>query len=1021
VPAESAASAILAIARQADIEILFKYDELAGIKSTAIDGNYEPEDALDRLLAGTGFVARRNGRGTFVVVALPKPAPAAKPSAPVSASSPSSSRPEDATHLAPVLVQGQSEPDSRLHLGVADVAGGNLDLDRTIDDALPYTVLDRSQIVTSGALNLNDFLRRELLQSDAASQSQDQQGSQSLFYGGSTNLNLRGYGDDETLILVNGRPLPQMLSGGIVNGTSSTSRQADVNLIPLSLVERVEVLPVSASAVYSGDPVGGVINIILRPVENVTEVTASYSNALHNYDAPQTALSLLHGETLLDGKLQIRLDAEFTRVNPPTETQLGYIQAKLQDNPGYGEPYIFRATPNLTTIAPTGSSTLPGLFGPGTPATASVAPGADGTEGLAALEARAGVPSLALWRAPGGGMANSPNSIDYAYGREDKASEYFFSVSYDATPWLQVSWDGLYSHDVSHNGYTVFSQTLNLNQGTPLDPFPQTVQVMLNETAPNLGETYSEAQRDVYSSVLGALIKLPDDWRLSLDTQYSEDILNYRGLAGVDSNNWQTLVDQGIYNPLRDTQVYGPPQAFYNQVLLYYGGPGKFVTLDDYQNLTGAVRLTRTTLPVPTGTATVNLGADFESDHLGNFNDTQTYGDGTIADTSGIWEGRKLERYSAFAEMQTPLLPQSWLPSWINKVQADAALRYVASDTAGGAHVAPTVAAKVDFAGGLALRASVSTTNRFPTPTLSRFLSTVQGSSTPGNTGVLTGTEITDPLRGDGNYTVQSSDAPNTSVQPEADITRSAGVIYRTGTDHQFSASLDFYDTRKSDELVYFATQDVIALEQYLPGRVIRAPVSPGDPYGVGPIESVLTGNINVAGRSSQDWNLSLDYTWKNFVGGALTLYTRWVYFQRYERQYLPGSPIIDELRDPDVASLELMRNRVNFGGEWTGHRNAFGIDAQYFGQRELPTFQWADQGSDHIDPYCQVDAFAKTDLTRWLPWEQSRYRLSLQLRVNNVLSAGFPKYTDDPSGAGLDAYGDWRGRTYTLSVTATF
>jgi len=331
------------------------------------------------------------------------------------------------------------------------------------------------------------------------------------------------------------------------------------------------------------------------------------------------------------------------------------------------------------------------------------------------------------------------------------------------------------------------------------------------------------------------------------------------------------------------------------------------------------------------------------------------------------------------------------------------------------------VAAKVDFAGGLSFRASVSTTNRFPTPTLSRFVPTVQGSAIPGNTGVLTGNQITDPERGDSSYIVQSNDAPDESVHPEADITRSAGVVYRTGTERQFSAALDFYDTRKSYELVYLATQDVIALEPDLPGRVIRGPVPAGDPYGVGPIVSVLTGNINVAGRSSQDWNLSLDYTWKDFAGGTLTLYTRWVYFQRYERQLLPQSPVVDELRHPDVASLELMRNRVNFGGEWTGHRNAFGIDAQYFGQRELPTFQWADQGSDHIDPYCQVDAFAKTDLTRWLPWDQTRYGLSLQLRVNNVLSAGFPKYIDDPSGAGLDAYGDWRGRTYTLSVTATF
>ena len=37
------------------------------------------------------------------------------------------------------------------------------------------------------------------------------------------------------------------------------------------------------------------------------------------------------------------------------------------------------------------------------------------------------------------------------------------------------------------------------------------------------------------------------------------------------------------------------------------------------------------------------------------------------------------------------------------------------------------------------------------------------------------------------------------------------------------------------------------------------------------------------------------------------------------------------------------------------------------------------------------------------------------------VLGASFPKYVNDPSGAGVQSYGDWRGRTYSLTLTATF
>ncbi|HUL53449.1 MAG TPA: hypothetical protein VLT83_08585, partial [Opitutaceae bacterium] len=60
-------------------------------------------------------------------------------------------------------------------------------------------------------------------------------------------------------------------------------------------------------------------------------------------------------------------------------------------------------------------------------------------------------------------------------------------------------------------------------------------------------------------------------------------------------------------------------------------------------------------------------------------------------------------------------------------------------------------------------------------------------------------------------------------------------------------------------------------------------------------------------------------------------------------------------------------------------------------------------------------------DVGRWLPWKSSRFGLRGQLRVNNVFGAHLPRYANDPSGAGVQPYGDWRGRTYSVSLTATF
>ena len=59
--------------------------------------------------------------------------------------------------------------------------------------------------------------------------------------------------------------------------------------------------------------------------------------------------------------------------------------------------------------------------------------------------------------------------------------------------------------------------------------------------------------------------------------------------------------------------------------------------------------------------------------------------------------------------------------------------------------------------------------------------------------------------------------------------------------------------------------------------------------------------------------------------------------------------------------------------------------------------------------------------IARWLPGNVSRYGLRAQFRVNNVFAAPFPKYVHDDYGSGVQPYGDWRGRVYSVSLTSTF
>ena len=75
---------------------------------------------------------------------------------------------------------------------------------------------------------------------------------------GATTVRLRGAIFGSPLILINGRRTQPVTGGAALFGFF------DLSTVPLSLVERIEVLPTGSSAIYGGDALAGVVNIVLR-------------------------------------------------------------------------------------------------------------------------------------------------------------------------------------------------------------------------------------------------------------------------------------------------------------------------------------------------------------------------------------------------------------------------------------------------------------------------------------------------------------------------------------------------------------------------------------------------------------------------------------------------------------------------------------------------------------------------------------------------------------------------------------
>jgi iron complex outermembrane recepter protein len=139
------------------------------------------------------------------------------------------------------------------------------------DSAFPIWIYNRDVIEASGAGTLQQFIQM-IPQNFNGGASENT--VQSVAGGGNavngvfaTGVNLRGLGNDSTLVLVNGhRVAPGNVLGNFI----------DLTLIPLYAVERVEVVTDGASAIYGSDAVGGVVNIILGRNLDGAETRARY-------------------------------------------------------------------------------------------------------------------------------------------------------------------------------------------------------------------------------------------------------------------------------------------------------------------------------------------------------------------------------------------------------------------------------------------------------------------------------------------------------------------------------------------------------------------------------------------------------------------------------------------------------------------------------------------------------------------------------------------------------------------------
>ncbi len=264
------------VADEFGLDIAFFPEATEGLESTALAGSYTSDEAFDALLDDTELEYQALDNGTVVVRAKDQRGASDSKNLTLQTVLMAQNRTTQVQTLteAALAPAQATEQEVEEELENIIVTGSRI---RGAESASPIVTITREEIDMAGYATVEEVVEN-LPQNfgagatsdatNATNQLQAVGGRVSNFAGG-TSVNLRGLGTSSTLVLLNGRRL---------SPSGFAARFTDISSIPVSAIERVEVMTDGASAIYGSDAIGGVINFILRENYEGAETRLRYGS-----------------------------------------------------------------------------------------------------------------------------------------------------------------------------------------------------------------------------------------------------------------------------------------------------------------------------------------------------------------------------------------------------------------------------------------------------------------------------------------------------------------------------------------------------------------------------------------------------------------------------------------------------------------------------------------------------------------------------------------------------------------------
>jgi len=980
VRAQSLSTALMDLARQTGAELLFDRAIVSGIRRPRLQGKMTVEVALQRLLDGTDLTMRRSTTGAWIIER--------RSAGPVA----------EVLPVPDILVIGNRTQ--------------NVDIRRRENDVQPYTVATGQSIVHAHRDNLEQFINRRITPDTQPIPS-------TLLETGATNsqIDIRGLGANETLVLVDGRRMPG------IPGQYFDFYQPDLNAIPLHAIERVETLTGTAGGIYGFGALGGVVNVVLKRDYRGVELHAT-GGITSRGDAGRLRLEGRVGFTPDGGSTDVMLYLSHSASQPLLTGARGYLEQERQTDAKRQPDQVQATYPDGNAINIFNYFTDDDLvFKP------SYGGGVLGANHAFLPTGFAGTPAdltSALLRRAGQTNLDLTDGTAASYlGSNPTVTSAIVNIRHRFGSHVEAYFDALILRN--HGEYVGHpdSASLYLAADAPENPFQQAILV----TFPVPQETARyRSLFDTSRFTGGVIVGLPFAWKATAEATFGSQVTVFETDAKGVYTGSIFGSDLPGYNPLGNWSQLQQQAAGYRGDVF---SSSRAVNHYSEQSLRLAGPLFRTA----GGPASITLLAEHRRESVPAYD---------ILEHDNLYGAEQMDlpiaaRWTAttslYGEFKSRLFPEDASLPFLRNLELQLAVRHdfvklffssspQAADPddflrKGFSGTAFTAGAKVSPLPWLMLRGSYATGSEPPpTPDLLRRDEVVDISITQDP---KRGGQYLALLGGNPSFRELSQGSPDlTTVRAS---TLSMGIVLNPSGKDWPRVSLDYSRIRRTHDVSYFDDQEVLDHEDELPGRIIRAPLTDADRalgYSGGRITMIDASATN--GGSLLVESLDARADWRRpFLSGDLHLYAaatlqlhnvqRQLYTVSQERVGYFGGPL---------------KWRANGGVDWTRGRLTIGANVQYFGPYSVFDYVGAPysqefaatQGADFIPARTNLDLYASR-----------RFRapggadITVDLGVVNVFDTPAPRLARNifsPPGYS-QRNTDPRGRSFELILSADF